>query len=162
MSRCVFPAMIVAVLILAGCRGGCPGGAHDEVIDRVVERLVAEEGYREHVYTDSQGHATIGYGFNLDAGMDEPLARMVARYELERNVREFVQLWPAYDRQSYRVRVALADMSYQLGAEGLLAFHDMLAHLEAGKWKEARMAARDSEWFRETPDRARDVISSLR
>ena len=132
------------------------------MLDAVVKNLTTEEGYREHVYQDTEGHATIGYGFNLDAGMPKELAAMVARYQAESNLREFAAQWPPYHRQPFAVRVALADMAFQLGPDGLLEFHDMLAAIERGDWRAARTAARDSDWHRETPERAEAVIAGIR
>lgn len=38
-------------------------------VDLALPRLKTEEGFRATKYTDTQGHLTIGYGFNVDAGI---------------------------------------------------------------------------------------------
>ena len=40
-------------------------------VDIVLPRLQAEEDFRATVYRDTQGHQTIGYGFNVDAGISK-------------------------------------------------------------------------------------------
>ena len=45
---------------------------------------------------------------------------------------------------SGHVQEALLDMAYQLGVDGLLGFHDMLAALERGDYQAAKAAALSS------------------
>ena len=40
-------------------------------IDYALPRLKTEEGFRATKYTDSRGHTTIGYGFDVDAGISQ-------------------------------------------------------------------------------------------
>lgn len=40
-------------------------------VDIAVARLKVEEGFRSKAYTDTRGHQTIGYGFNVEAGITE-------------------------------------------------------------------------------------------
>jgi lysozyme len=40
-------------------------------VDLALPRLKTEEGFRAVKYLDTQGHESIGYGFNIDAGISE-------------------------------------------------------------------------------------------
>ena len=55
----------------------------------------------------------------------------------------------------------LADMAYQLGVHGVLAFDDMLTCMQREDWQCAHDAALDSAWARETPARAKRVSGIL-
>ena len=148
-------------------------------IDIVVERLKLEEGLRLDAYRDSGGVLTIGYGFNLEVPMDavergyldghdptdgvtEEQAEWLLRHRAERAVEDFQRRWPPYADQPLTVRVALADMAYELGDTGLAAFHTMLRLLEQGDYTAAADDALQTLWAREVPNRARRVTDLFR
>jgi len=51
-------------------------------IDSVLPRLKTEEGFRMRVYRDTEGHQTIGYGFNVDAGLTQRVASALLQAQL--------------------------------------------------------------------------------
>ena len=157
--KCVLD--LFSSLLLTACGWGGQPYPQQTVLGALTDRLVVEEDYREHVYKDTEGHATIGYGFNLDAGMPEPLARIVLRWQADANIAEFRRLWPPFDAQPFDVKVALADMAFQLGPAGAAGFGDMLDAVERGDWEAAAKAARDSAWDRETPARVERVVAAF-
>ena len=134
----------------------------DPVIAAVTTRLMQEEGFRAHAYEDSVGVLTIGYGTNLAQGITEPQGACLLRLAATADLQTFGTLWPPYGAMLFPVQVELADMAYQLGAHGLLAFHDMLAALERGDYEAAIAAANDSAWARETPARAERAATVFR
>ena len=99
----------------------------------------------------------IGYGTNIEAGITQNMAALMSRSELATKLDELRELWPPLDAMPLRVQIALLDMAYQLGSHGVLGFGDMLAALEHKDYQGARAAALDSEWARETPNRAKRV-----
>jgi lysozyme len=104
--------------------------------DLVVARLLAEEGFRATKYLDTKGHWTIGYGFNVDAGISQfaALALLTAqvdeRYQELRAYPWFVLLDPV--RQSVCLDIAFND-----GERGLLGYVNMIAALTAHDWQGA-------------------------
>ena len=61
------------------------------------------------------------------------------------------------------VRLALANMSYQMGASGVMRFRLMVKAIKAGDWKTAANEALDSKWARkDTPERAGRVAALIR
>ena len=148
-------------------------------IDIVVERLKREEGLRLEAYRDSEGVLTIGYGFNLEVPMDavergyldghdpadgvtQEQAEWLLRHRAERAIADFQGRWPPYADQPFPVRVALADMAYELGDTGLAEFHTMLRLLEQGDYAAAADDALQTLWAREVPNRARRVTDLFR
>lgn len=137
-------------------------------------RVRSEEGWRSNVYDDETGrpivpgskvvgHPTIGYGFALDV---RPLPRDVGESWLSCNVREVdlalqrrVPFWSELDGVR---RLALAEMAYQMGVDGLMAFRLMIQALHAGDAETAARQALSSEWARQTPSRALRVANMLR
>lgn len=52
-------------------------------IDSALARLKTEEGFRAKAYRDTEGHMTVGYGFNLDAGISPRAAAALLQAQLE-------------------------------------------------------------------------------
>ena len=70
--------------------------------------------------------------------------------------------WEPYGGLNQARQGALLDMAYELGVEGLLGFHDMLAALARGDWAGAHAAALKSKWATEVPGRAIVIAAALR
>jgi len=131
----------------------------------LIDDLKRDEGLRLEAYADTRGVWTIGYGhtpavdgavwtveaaqIQLRADLDVVLAR------LDREL----SWWRALDdvRQD-----ALANMAFNLGVGGLLAFHHMLEALEAHDWHTASAQMLLSEWAQEVEDRAERLAFMIR
>jgi lysozyme len=105
-------------------------------IDLVLPRLKKEEGFRSRIYTDTEGHPTIGYGCNLDSGLTERAASAL----LEAQVNELHgslmgQSW--YATLDDPRRSALLDIAFNAGVAGLLKFPRMLAAIGTRDWTTA-------------------------
>lgn len=134
--------------------------------DELIASLKDEEGWRSFVYDDTEGFATIGYGFLVDArkgvGLPRPVAEFWLRYAVNKRLAELQKLWPAFKDQPADVQNAVGNMAYQLGPAGVLKFKRMLAALEAGDRVTAADEALESTWAKQTPARAQRVVRLLR
>ena len=105
-------------------------------VDIALPRLQTEEGFRGAVYRDTEGHQTIGYGFNIDAG----ISRSAAAALLRAQVQELDSALNAYAWYSgldaVRQSVCL-DIAFNAGLGGLLKFPHMIAALENKDWQTA-------------------------
>ena len=105
-------------------------------IDITLPRVKMEEGFRGTSYKDTEGHTTIGYGFDVDAGITEPEAAALVLAQLEE--RHNALLAFTWYRQLDDVRQSVClDMSFNLGLNGLLGFPHMIAALERQDWSSA-------------------------
>lgn len=102
-------------------------------IDSALPRLKTEEGFRPRAYRDTDGHLTIGYGLNVDAGISQRVAAVVLNEQLQ-------ELHEALSRYSWyagldavRQGVCL-DIAFNDGLHGLLGFPRMIAALAAKDW----------------------------
>jgi lysozyme len=136
-----------------------------------------EEGFRTRVYKDTVGKRTVGIGFNMDApgarkiwqeagvktGFDDVLAgrntiskdeaealytqtKTTARSGASKLVKNFAEL-------GKHQQDALADMVFQLGQAGAMAFARTRGLIEQGKFKEAAQAMLESRNAKQTPSR---------
>ena len=142
----------------------------------LIENIKAHEGFRDHIYKDSLGKATIGYGFlvsalspeelKLNGGKAEPMSREVAEKILNLKVvklqKRLFQCLPWLEHKSQDVQDTLVEMAYQLGLAGLMSFRHTLGCIEAGELAQAARNLRASLLYRQTPRRVEDYIRGLR
>ena len=131
------------------------------VVATVIGNLQREEGFSAKPYTDTRGCLTIGYGTAICEGITRTEAVYLLRERLIDTRARLASEWQPFKTMSSPVRVALLDMGYQLGVEGLLEFHDMLAALARGDLDGAVAAGKASDWYQETPKRAKRVLGAL-
>ena len=125
----------------------------------LVGSIKAQEGFRGQPYDDTRGDATLGYGTKL------PITEAEGTWLLETRLADtharLAKAWAPYGGLNKARQGALLDMAYEVGVDGLLGFHDMLAALERGDWKGASAAALDSLWAEEVPHRAKFLAAIL-
>ena len=151
----------------------------------LIDRLKVAEGFRAKPYRDTRGILTIGYGTDIEkgladgeiewlnshrgeqtdilkSGITKVEAEWLLRHRVAEKQREIAREWPYYAHLADQLKDALVDAAYQLGVDGLLKFHRMLAAIERSDWGAAEREARDSEWNGETPHRVDDLVEVLR
>lgn len=135
--------------------------------DRIAlqKELEAEEGFRAHAYTDSEGWLTIGIGRLCDERKGGGLTKEEAYYLLdhdidkaEKQLDQYLGWWRGLSDKRQR---ALLQMVFQLGIGGVLKFSRMLGALQVGNWREAYNQALDSKWAEQTPARAKRVAEQF-
>lgn len=131
----------------------------DPDVTALVDHLTREEGFRPTVYTDTRGVPTIGYG---TTNMTEPEARAVLEIRVDGIIDDLTERWPPYASAPDSVRVALGDMAYQLGVDGLLEFRRMLRLVAADSLDAAAEDALGTLWARQTPVRAQTAARLFR
>ena len=142
----------------------------------LIENIKAHEGFRDHIYKDSLGKATIGYGFlvaalspdelKLNGGKAEPMSREVAEQILNLKVaklqKRVFQCLPWLQNKPQNVQDTLIEMAYQLGLAGLMGFRHTLICIEAGDYAQAARNLKVSLLYRQTPRRVEGYIRGLR
>jgi len=106
-------------------------------VDVALPRLQTEEGFRATAYKDTEGHTTIGYGFDVDAGITQPEAAALLAAQLTTRHQSLLQFpWYA-NLDDVRQSVCL-DMAFNLGVAGLLHFPSMIAAIQRQDWASAQ------------------------
>jgi lysozyme len=140
------------------------------MIDNILDQLARDEGYRPNPYDDSRGFRTVGIGHNLDAN---PLPAETYPMSLERAKQvcsdDVARIWGKLQADLPWVKSlpdviagVLTNMSFNMGAKGLEAFHHMLADIQAGNYEQAAVAGEQSAWHAEVGDRAKRLMQQLR
>lgn len=126
-------------------------------------RVRRHEGLRLHPYRDSVGKLTIGVGRNLDdRGITEAEALAMLRtdlLEVEARLDAALPWWRGLDEAR---REVLVEMGFNLGVDGLLAFHDTLATVRQGRYAEAATHMLASRWAGQVGARAAELAALMR
>lgn len=136
------------------------------------ERIKEHEGYRNTVYSDSLGFATIGYGHlvtpedHYKEGVEYPKEELDAQFEADfqtaklntekliddNNVAELL----------FNAKCVLIEMVFQLGIGGVSKFKKMWSALQQQNYNEASIQMLDSRWAKQTPSRANSLAQVMK
>ena len=124
----------------------------------LIENIKESEGFVAHVYNDSLGIPTIGYGFAIkDLILDEDLAEEI----LIRKVRDLVarvdRKFDWFVTADNNVKEVVVEMCYQMGLSGFSKFKKTIYYLEKVNYIEASKEMLDSKWTKQTPNRAKKL-----
>ena len=131
----------------------------------LLDSIKHHEGFVEHVYDDSLGIPTIGYGFAIkDLVLEEDLCDEILLRKLRILGKSVMGKFPFFDSLPSDCKTVLMEMCYQLGVTGVSKFKKALKAMEDGDWEKAADEMLDSKWAKQTPNRAKemsDIIRSL-
>jgi lysozyme len=154
-------------------------------MDRIlIEDLITRhEGRRASVYKDTEGNLTIGCGFNLDADNASAICSMfglnwrnlrngsasltddqideIFEYQVNKAIGGALTLLPNFQNMPDQAQAVVVDQIFNLGLAGFSEFHLEIAALKAGDWAEAAAQMKDSDWYDQVPNRAKDDIALL-
>lgn len=129
----------------------------------LLEDIKKHEGFVEHVYDDSLGIPTIGYGFAIkDLTLDEDIAEEILVRKLEKLKRNAIARFKWLEDMPVEVQEVILNMCYQLGVTGTSKFRKAISALQEGDWEEAANEMLDSLWARQTPNRAKELSDTIR
>ena len=129
----------------------------------LLESIKKHEGFVEHVYDDSLGIPTIGYGFAIkDLVLDEDIAEEILIRKLERLKRNANSRFKWLEDMPVAVQEVILNMCYQLGVTGVSKFRKAISAFQEGEWHEAADEMLDSLWARQTPNRAKELSNIVR
>ena len=136
------------------------------ITSQLIRELKSDEGFMPHEYKDSLGYSTIGYGRLIDKRKGGGITEDEADYLLSNDV---AKSWDAVKKaipwiidQPETVQRALANMSFQMGIQGLLGFKNSLEFIKSGQYDKAQSNLRASKWYTQTPKRAERVIQMVK
>lgn len=129
-------------------------------IDRSVDILKHFEGFRAKAYEDTTGHLTIGYGFNIDAGIDERAASALIEHQVTELYADLMRFeW--FDNLDEVRKSVIVQMAFQMGISNLLKFRKTLHYVKEGNYKQAAVEMLNSLWAKQAPARANQVAKMM-
>ncbi len=124
------------------------------LLKRAASKIELEEGWEEKMYKCPAGYLSVGFGFNLEAiKMPKPVAELWISIIITDINKKLVEVDGYSDLNEAR-KIVLIDMCYQMGFNGLMKFKNMWAAIRAQDFTRAKFEMLDSNWARQTPNRA--------
>lgn len=125
--------------------------------------LRRDEGRRDDVYMDTQGHRTIGYGHNLDAeGLCEEALQAQLEHDVGKVLHDLDTMIPWWQFANPKAKQVLINLGFNLGVSKLLNFKHTLDLLKSRLYTQAADALLDSLYARQVGARAERLAAILR
>ena len=132
-------------------------------------RIKKHEGFRDVIYKDSLGFATIGYGHLVLPTDDFVEGQQYSKEILDavfdkdfqnasNNANKLIGDIPLV----YQAKEVICEMVFQLGIGGVSKFKNMWKALEDGDYETASVEMLDSRWAKQTPSRAESLSKIMR
>ena len=138
-------------------------------IEKLKDHLREEEGYRDTVYKDHLGFATIGYGhlvkphehFIKDKKYDRKELEKIFNYDVAIAIQDSKKLCKGIDNEE--VIEIVAHMCFQLGRPKTAKFVKMFEAIRNKDYIEAGLQMEDSLWAKKhTPARASRLAEQMK
>ena len=121
----------------------------------LIENIKESEGFVEHVYNDSLGIPTIGYGFAIkDLILDEDIAEEILLRKVKALALRVQNKFDWFNIAPDIIKEVVIEMCYQLGLGGFSKFKKTISYLEKENYQAASVEMLDSKWAKQTPNRA--------
>ena len=135
----------------------------------VKERVKAHEGYRDTVYSDSLGFATIGYGHlvlptdNFVEGTTYPKEMLEEVFDNDFKIaHDSANELLADIEHNHIVKGVIIEMCFQLGKPRVMKFKKMWAALRNKDFAEASNQMIDSAWHKQTTKRCESLANLMK
>lgn len=132
------------------------------MFEDAINLIKRHEGLRFKPYRCSQGKLTIGYGFNLDAGITQEIAEYLLKLKIDDNIRHLDAHFPWWKDQPLLVKNVFLNMTYQLGFDGFKKFKKFLSFCQNMDYQNASKEMLNSLWAKQTPLRANELSNMIK
>lgn len=144
---------------------------------QLLNMLRLHEGLRLKPYSCSGGKRTIGYGWNMsDNALPVEIALHLHIYgEITKDQAEDLliisakraqdqcrTLYKGYDSFTQNRQDALADFVFNVGIGTAKKFRKANKAINEGRWNDAADEMMDSLWYRQVPNRAKEIVKMIR
>lgn len=130
------------------------------------------EGWRSEIYKDTEGYDTIGFGHKLTDddkatgryknGITKEQGQELYLKDHKTLVDRMYKDYPWVKDAPESVRTAVEDMSFNMGPAWLKKFPNTRKALEEGNYEKAGAGVKNSKYYRQVGQRAKDNVSRIR
>lgn len=125
--------------------------------------LLKHESYQQFPYTDTLGQLTVAIGRNLvHRGVSLSEAMIMLEDDIDYYYNRLQTYLKFFSNLSENRQLALIDMCFNIGVQGLLNFTQMNLALEAGDYVRAAQEMLDSKWAQQVPQRVSVLAEIIR
>jgi len=129
----------------------------------ILEMLKRHEGFKQFPYLCTAGKLTVGYGRNLDdVGLSEYEAEFLLLQDIKHATKRLTTIFPNFYDFTVNRQAALIDLMVNIGSRKFLLFRKMIIAIKRNDWEDAANEAKDSKWFVQVPNRAKEIIGLIK
>ena len=140
--------------------------------DELAGSVKLSEGFRDHVYMDTEGFRTIGWGHKVVHEDNFEDGKTYTKEELQEvfdnDLRKALglarQLMEEFDVRDLPTTAqhTITEMVFQLGKSGVSKFRNMWKALQEGNFIGASYEMLDSKWNKQTPNRCKKLADQMK
>ena len=140
--------------------------------DELAGSVKLSEGFRDHVYIDTEGFRTIGWGHKVVHEDNFEDGKTYTKEELQEvfdnDLRKALglarQLMEENDVRDLPTTAqhTITEMCFQLGKSGVSKFRNMWKALQNRDFNTASLEMLDSKWNRQTPNRCKKLSDQMK
>ena len=140
--------------------------------DELAGSVKLSEGFRDHVYMDTEGFATIGWGHKVTSDDNFEDGKTYTKEELQEvfdnDLRKALglarQLMEEFDVRDLPTTAqhTITEMVFQLGKSGVSKFRNMWKALQESNFIGASYEMLDSKWNKQTPNRCKKLADQMK
>jgi len=140
---------------------------------KLQDEIADDEGVKYETYHCSLGHLTGGIGHLItewdEEFYDKSIGTRISHEQIndwfakdiETTIKDCNLLFSQFNNLPEEIQRVLANMCFQLGRPRLSKFKNMIAAVEDLDWAKMADEMEDSNWFRQTPNRAQRLIDRV-
>jgi lysozyme len=113
------------------------------------------------MYKDTVDVWTIGYGHNLEEGIDQETADFILARDLEKHSQELDKHKPYWREIPEQAQIVLLSMQFNMGWNRFSKFVKFWTAIEANDWKSAAIEMEDSRWWGQVKSRGPELRDLL-
>jgi len=140
--------------------------------DELAGSVKLSEGFRDHIYKDTEGFATIGWGHkvvhedNFEEGKTYSKEELQEVFDKDLNkaiglARQLMEENNVRDLPT-TAQHTITEMCFQLGKSGVSKFRNMWNALQNRDFNTASLEMLDSKWNRQTPNRCKKLSDQMK
>ena len=138
---------------------------------KLQDEIADDEGVKYETYRCSLGHVTGGIGHLITEWDEEvysgPIGTKIPHQQvddwfakdIETTIKDCNLLFSQFNNLPNDIQHVLANMCFQLGRPRLSKFKNTIAAVEDLDWTKMADEMENSNWFRQTPERAKRLIA---
>ena len=140
--------------------------------DELAGSVKLSEGFRDHIYKDTEGFATIGWGHKVVYEDNFEEGKTYTKEELQgvfdNDLRKALglarQLMEEFDVRDLPTTAqhTITEMVFQLGKSGVSKFRNMWKCLQESNFIGASYEMLDSKWNKQTPNRCKKLADQMK
>lgn len=125
----------------------------------LLEQLIKHEGFSAYPYLCPAGKTTIGYGFNIEAGITERLAKIILQEQIRETAETLKNKYSWWSSLSHVRQDVLINMAFNLGIHGLDKFKRMLYAISINNHPDVVKEMLSSKWASQVKERAQELAT---